>query len=40
MNDAIDIAAMALGAVGQPVRRKEEAKARRGEDQPFQSPAN
>jgi carbon-monoxide dehydrogenase large subunit len=26
MNDAIDIAAMALGAIGQPVRRKEDQR--------------
>src|SRR6516162_7777792 len=26
MNDAIDIAAMALGAIGQPVRRKEDRR--------------
>ena len=26
MNDAIDIAAMTLGAIGQPVRRKEDRR--------------
>jgi carbon-monoxide dehydrogenase large subunit len=26
MNDAIDIVAMALGAIGQPVRRKEDQR--------------
>jgi len=26
MNDAIDIAAMALGTIGQPVRRKEDQR--------------
>jgi aerobic carbon-monoxide dehydrogenase large subunit len=26
MNDAIDITAMALGAIGQPVRRKEDQR--------------
>ena len=26
MNDVIDVAAMALGAIGQPVRRKEDQR--------------